>query len=65
MALNLTREDLNVLLAALNDRESVLCASYERAFAAKSYALADQAREDMKELRRVANIIEDEFKAAQ
>ena len=64
MALNLNREQLNVLLAALNDRQNVLAAAYENAYNAKSYALADQASEDLKELRRVADIVELESRTA-
>jgi hypothetical protein len=60
MALNLNRNELNVIFAALNDREGVLAADYERAFNAGSWALVNQIREDLKELRRVAEIVEHE-----
>jgi hypothetical protein len=58
MALNLNRSELNVIWLALNDREGVLAGDYERAVHAKSWALANQISEDLKELRRVAQVVE-------
>jgi hypothetical protein len=55
--MQLNRSELNVILAALNDREGVLATEYELAFRAKSYALADAFVEEMKELRRIAEVV--------
>jgi hypothetical protein len=55
--MKLSRNEMNIILAALNDREGVLATDYELAFSAKSYALAGAISEDMKELRKVAEIV--------
>jgi hypothetical protein len=62
--MTLNRNQLNVIIAALNDREGVLAADYERAFNAKSWALVNQIREDLKELRQVAESVEHELRCA-
>jgi hypothetical protein len=59
MSIKLSRNELNVIWSALNDREGVLAGDYERAVHAKSWALVNQITEDLKEVRRVAQIIED------
>ncbi len=64
MALNLNRNELNVILAALNDREEVLAKDYERASKAKSWASVDKIRDELNELLCIADIVSDEILTA-
>jgi hypothetical protein len=62
--LNLNAYQMNVLMQALNDREGVLSTDYENAWRKKSYALASQRAQELKELRALAEIVAAAYSSA-
>jgi hypothetical protein len=64
MSLNLNSYELNVLMRALNDHESVLSADWEKAQKARPYgARATQLTQELREVRRLADVLHAESHA--
>jgi hypothetical protein len=64
MSLNLNSYELNVLMRALNDHESVLSSEWEKAQKVRPYgARATSLVDELREVRRLADVLHAEHRA--